>query len=115
MVQTTESSVTVRVRVRAVRGSNRIRTAKGLLPAHLREEVVGLRGEVGDLRALFVALRLREYAVPCLHREVLARVGDREHDLLQCAIVSHDLHLRAHFSNYTSTVHAYKYCTIKIA
>ena len=67
------------------------RTSKRLLPAHFGEEVVSLRSEVGDLRALFVALRLCEHAVARLYREVLACVGNREHDLLQRAVVAHDL------------------------
>ena len=79
-----------------------MRTSKRLLPAHLGEEVVGLRGEVGDLRALDVALRLREHAVARLHRQVLARVRNREHNLLQRAVVAHDLHSESLYQSFAS-------------
>ena len=66
--------------------------AEVLLPRHLDVHVLGLGEEVGHLGALVVPLG-GEVGLPLgVGGEVLADLGDREHDLLQGPIVSHNLH-----------------------
>ena len=66
--------------------------AEVLLPRHLDVHVLGLGEEVGHLGALVVPLG-GEVGLPLgVGGEVLADLGDREHDLLQGPVVSHNLH-----------------------
>ena len=65
--------------------------AEVLLPRHLDVHVLGLGEEVGHLGALVVPLG-GEVGLPLgVGGEVLADLGDREHDLLQGPIVPHNL------------------------
>ena len=72
-------------------------TSKFLLPLHLRKHVLVTVEEVGDLGALVVALRRVVDARLGVRCDVLADLGDREHDLLHGAVVPHDLDLRRVF------------------
>ena len=66
--------------------------AEVLLPRHLDVHVLGLGEEVGHLGALVVPLG-GEVGLPLgVGGEVLADLGDREHNLFQGPVVSHNLH-----------------------
>ena len=66
--------------------------AEVLLPRHLDVHVLGLGEEVGHLGALVVPLG-GEVGLPLgVGGEVLADLGDREHDLLQGPVVPHNQH-----------------------
>lgn len=80
-------------------------TADLLLPPHLVVEVVELLEEVVNLAALVVSLGGGEHAHHGLLREVLADVGDRKHDLLHGAVVTHDLTNTRHYGLVGRNVH----------
>ena len=68
-----------------------LHTADLLLPAHLVVEVVELLEEVVDLAALVIPLSGGEHPHLGLQGQVLTDVGDREHQLLHAAVMTHNL------------------------